>query len=282
MGRIALTTFLCAGLQSESTGAQTRGATSAASPTFEVASIRPNLDGPAASPIWARPDGSLVAINVPLRGLIWFAYALPVYQQVEGNPELLDQRFDVQAKAAGPTVIARQGQIGPMNLMMQNLLADRFGLALRWEERVVQGYALQRWGFDGSLGPEIRRSDFDCTQAQPQRGEEARRCNMGIIDNVMEASGVSMEDVASRLARGLEGPVVDQTDLGGRYAFRLQFEAKDLPVAQRLLPPGIPRPSRGLPSLFTALKEQLGLTLEPQRMPVRVPVMERVHPPTEN
>jgi len=57
MGRIALTILLCAGLQSESTNAQTRDTTSAASPTFEVASIRPNLDGPAVSPIRARPDG---------------------------------------------------------------------------------------------------------------------------------------------------------------------------------------------------------------------------------
>lgn len=50
------------------------------------------------------------AVNVPLRGLIAFAYGLDVYQAVEGTSTLLDDKFDLTATAAGTVSPARRGR----------------------------------------------------------------------------------------------------------------------------------------------------------------------------
>ena len=74
-------------------------------------------------------------------------------------------------------------------------------------------------------------------------------------------------------------PVVNLTGLDGNYDFKLTFA----PV----LPPGIPsenlpRDVQDRPSLFDAVKQQLGLTLTPERGPVQYLVIDRVEKPVEN
>lgn len=92
-----------------------------------------------------------------------------------------------------------------------------------------------------------------------------------------------MADFAQSLAGYLEGPVLDRTGLDGTFEFHLTFNPHELPLIARLRPPGAPPiVPPGLPSIFTAMTEQLGLTLEAQRVTVPVPVVEQVHPPTEN
>ena len=78
--------------------------------SFEVASVRPNNSGPfGLAPLRALPNGSVVATNVPLRGLIMFAYGLALYESIEGGSEFLEERFDVNAKAATPQKSGRPG-----------------------------------------------------------------------------------------------------------------------------------------------------------------------------
>ena len=47
-------------------------------------------------------------------------------------------------------------------LMVQNLLADRFKLAVHWEKREQPIYALTFSRSDRALGPRLRRAEADC------------------------------------------------------------------------------------------------------------------------
>jgi uncharacterized protein (TIGR03435 family) len=71
--------------------------------------------------------------------------------------------------------------------------------------------------------------------------------------------------------------VLDRTGLAGNFDLDLTWTPDQLP------PPGIPQPANpDGASIFTALQEQLGFKLEPQRSPVDVLVIDNVEKPTEN
>jgi uncharacterized protein (TIGR03435 family) len=77
-----------------------------------------------------------------------------------------------------------------------------------------------------------------------------------------------------------ERPVIDRTGLGDKnFDFTLSF-APELPpnVAKENLPPGL----LDRPSLFDALKEQLGLKLQPEKGPVEYYVIDHLEKPSEN
>jgi uncharacterized protein (TIGR03435 family) len=258
---------------------------------FEVASVRPSsVDRITPSPIETRPGGSVVAINVSLRRLIRFAYGLDNYvasETVEGastlsrtSGRLLDDRFDVIAKAAGDLPLARAGNVGPLNLMMQRLLADRFKLAVRWDERPQQGYALVRLREDGSLGPRARRSDLDCSDParEKKRTGDPRSCTSSTRIGEMKTSGYRMADLARVLSISTLSPVIDRTGIAGAFDFEMTYDQSEftLPGTRPATEPS------GAPSLFKAIQDQLGLKLERQSIPVPMLVVEHVEPPSEN
>ena len=74
-------------------------------------------------------------------------------------------------------------------------------------------------------------------------------------------------------------PVVDQTGLSQSYDFTLTF-APQLPpnISRDSLPPEM----QNLPSIFDAVKQQLGLKLEAQRGPIEYYVIENVDKPSAN
>jgi uncharacterized protein (TIGR03435 family) len=69
-------------------------------------------------------------------------------------------------------------------------------------------------------------------------------------------------------------PVIDKTGLTGLYSFTLNWSPQRLNAASSPDPTG--------PSLFSALREQLGLRLEPAKAPVPIVVIDAVSPPTPN
>ena len=257
--------------------------------SFEVASVRPNkteatIFGPgvmAGPGVRTRPDGSAVAVNTPLLNLIGFAYGLDgIYRTLEGPSKLLAERFDVTAKAAGPTKTVPSGEIGPMNVMMQALLKDRFRLAVRWDDRSQQGYALVRLKPDGVPGPRMRPTSRDCSNPATYRDKppgDPRDCALVVTNNELVAAGHHMADLSRYISRNLGRPVIDRTGLVGPYDIQMTFNASLLRVRA-----GVPPQTSEAPSLFVALQEQLGLKLEEQRVPIRVLVVEHVEPPSEN
>lgn len=267
-------------------------------PTFEVASVKANHSGDPGIRFQSPPGGRFTAVNAPVRELIRMAYQLQPFQIVNAPAWVDNDRFDVVAKAPADTPSAAPpGAGGPntMQRMMQSLLADRFKLKAHRETREMPIYALVLARTDGKLGPKIEVSTTDCAAlmsarargagaAPPpplQRGERPQ-CGMFMGPGNVGAGDVSMTQFANSLGFRLQRSVIDRTGLTAKYSFSLEFAPEQLAFG----PPGAPQPALAadpsLPSLFTALQEQLGLKLESQRGPVDVLVIERVDHPTED
>ena len=76
-------------------------------------------------------------------------------------------------------------------------------------------------------------------------------------------------------------PVVDRSGLTGSFDVTLHFTPEQIPAPDRL-PSFVPPIDPNGPSIFTAVQEELGLKLDPQRGPVDVLVIDRVERPTED
>ena len=96
-----------------------------------------------------------------------------------------------------------------------------------------------------------------------------------------------MSSFADRLSRELGRKVVDKTALQGRYDFTLEWTPERLTPIGSIAPTGSQGPTGSSPdssgpSIFTALQEQLGLKLKPQKGPVETLIIESIEKPSEN
>jgi uncharacterized protein (TIGR03435 family) len=222
-----------------------------------------------------------------LRSLIQYAYALQDLRWVKGDDPLLEKRFDIEARAGADVERTPRGVSGPFNVMLRSLLAERFKLAVRWEDQEHSVYVLSRARDDGTLGPGLRPTTCPPPESSPapegsaSGAGPARLCGSSRTTNgVMDADGVTMLDVALGLTLSFDRPVFDRTELRGRFDIDTKFDMADLPFyAGRLTGPG---PSSHYPSFYTALRDDLGLKLEPRRERVPLLVVEHVEAPTEN
>jgi uncharacterized protein (TIGR03435 family) len=94
----------------------------------------------------------------------------------------------------------------------------------------------------------------------------------------MIGEAAPMATLASRLSNELGRAVVNNTRLDGNYDFMLQWTPEPGPAP----PDDQTAVDATYPSLFTALREQLGLRLEAARGPVEVIVIDHVEKPGDN
>jgi len=165
-----------------------------------------------------------------------------------------------------------------VELRLRSLLEERCALVAHYEQRELPLYALVLARRDGSLGPKLRRRTTPCVPADTLNGFPVRRterCGGRVQPGWMQANGGTIDNIAygiSQFVPDVERIVVDRTGLVGFFDVELTWSD---------LPPGAP--ARGdLPSLFTALEEQLGLKLEPTKGSVDVLVIDHVEKPTPN
>jgi uncharacterized protein (TIGR03435 family) len=98
---------------------------------------------------------------------------------------------------------------------------------------------------------------------------------------------MTMTDFATWLQAGvMDKPVVDQTELLGRYDFQLKWTPDESQFAQfRGSGRGVPPPTNdpnAPPSLYTAMQEQLGLKMGAAKFQDDVIVIDHVEKPSEN
>jgi uncharacterized protein (TIGR03435 family) len=238
--------------------------------TFEVASIKRNKSDQQPFGVIGQPGG-VTFTNLALRDLIRRAYRLSEFQVLGGPSWINAERFDVLAKVNGnPSVNERWA-------MLRALLGDRFKLKVHFETRTLTIYRLLRVRKDGKLGPRLTRSSKPCVE-----GQILPCAVMGISrSGELSARVDTIDDFIRRGLMFILGvTVIDQTGLQGNFDIDLRWtpESPAVPFADR----GANESAADAPSIFTALREQLGLKLEPGKGPVEVLLIDSVEHPTED
>ncbi len=270
--------------------------------TFEVASVKPNKSGEPRVMLRAEPGGRFTATNVTLRVLIRNAYGITEDSRIVDAPGWIGvERFDVVAKAPAdvPPMLPGQAATGPMNLMLQSLLEDRFQLRAHRESRELPTYVLVFSTSDRKRGPRLMPTAVDCAailaKLYPATGPapppppfvpgQPPPCGSTGGPGQILAQGMTMTQLASNLSSRVNRVVVDKTGLTGNFDLNLEWTPDQFQGAGPLgALPGAPPRGTGAdtqgPSIYTALQEQLGLKLESAREAVDVLVIDRVEPPT--
>jgi uncharacterized protein (TIGR03435 family) len=215
----------------------------AGAPEFDAASIKLSTAPPGSWSGIPTDTGRIAARNVTLKRCIRGAYDIPE-SRIVGGPRWADEdRFDIDAKAPGPA------DDHELMAMLQQLLAERFKLAIHRETRPLPGYAL----VVGKKG----------IAAKPSAPDE--RSSSSASRHSIDATGCSMGCLAMKLSEVLHTPVADATGMDKRFDFKLEWTPDELQS-----------------QVFAAIEEQLGLKLEGRKVSTEVIVIDSAEKPSEN
>jgi uncharacterized protein (TIGR03435 family) len=245
---------------------------------FEVISIKPARSGdPRDMRLRVLPSGDLNASAVPVLLLLGYAYDAPVNPspRVSGLPGW-PETYDIEAKApanAVPPGLPEREKRRRMQEMIRGLLADRFKLLMRVEQKRMPVYALTV----ASGGPNLQKSTIAEKDCIFDTGT-SESCHNFIAGrgHPLSARAINMDDLAQYIENWTDLPVVNRTAVSGLFAVETEgWSPMRLPPP----PPGTPAvPFDDLPTLFTVLRK-LGLELTQQEATVPVYVVEHIERP---
>jgi uncharacterized protein (TIGR03435 family) len=267
---------------------------------FEVASVRENRTGETPysnfplnqGPQFDAKGGLLMARDQLLLSYIVFAFKPDMFQIQRFRDQLptwTRTRYDIEARADGnPTK-------DDMRLMMQSLLEDRFHLVFHHETREETAYAMVLVK-PATLGPRIMphpADDPECAKdsiPKPLPGAfNPLACGASASvapklpgDFAVAGFNVTMNTIALGLggaANLTDRQVIDRTGLTGSYDFALEFAPEQSLTAR---PDASADYGPGGPSFTEAVKDQLGIKLIPQKLPVDVIVIDHIEKPSQN
>jgi uncharacterized protein (TIGR03435 family) len=223
---------------------------------FEVASIHPAANDTRNTRFDMPGSGRLSVTSVTLRALIRSAWMIQD-SQVAGGPGWLDSdRYDIEAKSGG----AERIDNAELQRLLQSLLADRFKLQYHWETREQTVYALVADGKDKAWSHLAPNTAAKFTTLNTRDGSGRVR---------IAGTRVTMEQLARSIGNVLGRIVVDKTGVPGGYDLDLEWDVEPVPDSLS-------------PSVFTVLREKLGLRLETQKAPVKVLVVDHAEKASEN
>jgi uncharacterized protein (TIGR03435 family) len=241
-------------------------------PEWDVAVVKPHAsDDPSMS--WRMTEDGLSLINLPLEQMLCSAWDLKPYQ-IEGlSGWMKSTTFDLTAKVSGENVAAyNKLSTAQRRQMLQNLLTDRFQLKTHLETKTLPIYDLVIDKSGSKLTPTtvLTPPSEEEAKAHP---EKYKGSGMTMGPGLYEATAVSVRQLASQLSNAVSKPVNDTTGLTGSYDINLHYRPDD-------------EPSTGdkadLPSIFSAVQEQLGLKLVPAKGPVETLVVDAAQKPEAN
>lgn len=229
---------------------------------FEVASIKPSDPRSTGAAMKYMPGGRVEISGMTIQNLIQLTYGVRSYQ-IQAAPKWLDSdKYDISAKPqTGSTVLSpadRKNQ-DEQKLRLQGLLADRCGLKVHRESKILPVYLL-------TVAPAGLKM-------QP------------VKDGVPEGNGLilPMSMLVTDLAVRLDTPVIDQTGLSGSFYVKLVWESDDGKLnGVGVRTDGPDAAGLRAPSISAAMREQLGLKLQLAKGPVDILVIDHVERPSAN
>jgi uncharacterized protein (TIGR03435 family) len=265
---------------------------------FEVASIKSapsNLD-PSVQ-VGLHVDGAQVHISrLSLKDYLTMAYGLKLYQ-VSGPDWIGSTRFDIDAK------LPEGGTRDQVPEMLQSLLTERFQMKVHREQKDFPVYALvvmpggpkiQPVKEDASDGSDPAKA---AVQVQASGGPQGLKLSYGpgsyftFADNKFDGKKLAMVNFVDILGRFSDRPVIDVTNLQGRYDITMDLTPEEYRamLIRSAVAAGVTLPPQALQalqgsdgSMFSALKP-LGLKLESRKAPVEVLVVDSANKmPAEN
>lgn len=218
---------------------------------FDVASIKVNTSGGGGSYPELAPGGRrFIATNQYLMALLMFAYDVSP-SQVSGVPgTFFEQRYDIEATCEAPMT---KGQLPHL---LQLLLEERFHLVIHRELKEQPVYAL----IVGKGGPKLRETRHGSEQPGLRQ-----------VGHSFTFTNAGMANLISVLSQVAGRKVLDTTGLRAQYDFTLSY-APDRGDTSGERSDSLPE------SVFTALREQLGLDLEAQRRQIEFLVADHIEP----
>ncbi len=228
--------------------------------SFEVATVRPSQGEVRGSVLGVNP-GNLVMRGYDLSRCLQWAYEMQP-EQIEGPGWLKETRFDIVAKAASPVDEEH------LRVMLRRLLADRFGLKLHQETRVLPTYEVTL-AKDGPRLHDSSAKDASKLLVSARRGDP----QFSKDRTVLIAEGATIQDICDKISEPLQRPVVDKTGLTDRYDLRIDTTGYILNGEG----------ADPLSLIFTAFEHQLGLKIVAAKDPVEFLVIDAVNQtPTAN
>jgi len=227
---------------------------------YDVISVRPHRqEDQRVGSYWRTSPSGFTAANVPVRSLITSAYNVIMPEQITGLPGWAQtENFDIEAKfdpenAEAVTKLRGDDRQKENSVLMQALLADRFRLKARVEQKELPVYNL----VVAKGGPKIKQADASLPTGY----------GMGL--GTLHGKAMAIAALCAGISHSAGRLVIDKTSLTGNYEIDLTWAWND-------------DPNSTAPSLFSALEEQLGLKLEPAKAPLDVVVIDHIERPTEN
>ena len=222
-----------------------------ATPAFEVATIKQTDPNDQNQGFHTR--GHRISIeNMPVINMIMFAYSVHAKQIVDGPAWLGETRYDVD----GVPDVAGEPNLAQYQEMVRKLLEERFALKFRREKREMPIYAIRV----AKGGPKIAKTKAASELEMDQTGDGTGS------GQFMRFTANTMDNFALGMQYFMDRPVVNQTELAGRYDFTLKWTTDESKVSEANAGPG----------LFTAVQEQLGLKLEATNGMADVLVVQKV------
>ena len=218
--------------------------------TFDVVSIKPNKSGAPGSETDTTP-GRISVINATPQSLLLRAFGVSNFQIVGAPDWVATERYDVVATVPEGRVLNDQDR----RPFFERMLTERWQLRYHREIRNLRVYSLVN---DGSkLVPHTGPGEY---------GMKVERAGPRVILRSTRGNTQRLVEILGGFAGGV---VSNDSGLGGEYDFTLEW-VQDATANDTG------------PTLFTALREQLGLRLVSAEKPAPVIVIDHIERPSEN
>lgn len=229
-----------------------------ADPSFEVATIK--ATDPSDQNTGFHVDGQRIWIeNTTIDKALTFAYDVHE-QQIVGAPSwFATEKFDIQ----GVPDVPGEPNLKQIKSMIRKLLSDRLLLKSHHGQEELSVYAIRV----GKGGPKLTPSKDDPNALQSENNQRSG----GEI--TMKARNMPIAGLVTELNFFMDRPVIDQTNLAGKWDFEWRWARDETRVATN---------PDAAPDLFTAIQEQLGLRIDSVKAPIDALIIDHAERPSAN